>query len=56
VELGATHRRGYADEDRKKNFMQFVPIVIAIYLAVCDILMMAVMMWGCLLRLQFHHA
>jgi hypothetical protein len=52
VELGATQRRGYMDEDRKMKFIQFVPIFTDISLAVCDILMMAVMMWGCLLRLK----
>jgi len=46
------HRRGYVDEDRKLNFMQFAPIFTAVSVAVCDILMMAVMMWGCLLWLQ----
>jgi hypothetical protein len=33
VELGGTHRRGYVDEDRKLNFMQFVPIFTAISVA-----------------------
>jgi len=55
VGLGATHRRGYVDEDRKLNFIQFVPFFTSISVAVCGILMMAVMMWGCLVGLQFHH-
>jgi hypothetical protein len=46
------HRRGYVDEDRKLNFMQFAPIFTAVSVAVWDILLVAVMMWGCLLRLQ----